>query len=285
MPDESLEVLAKTTAGTSGGKPAAAAPAQRSDATQRLQHIFESTMGDPGIAESVKGMARAADDAQRAYDQWSQHLHAALTRVALDWTGLAAAKAAAEAAEKRAAGPEAAAREVTAARLEGGSRFGIGNAEPRAEEARGKLPAAQFAASEAETEAREKYRPAAAKQPGARGALGDVEGVAVTVETGETARTNPGPGQALTQQDRDAASAEDPVDPAMKALLVEVAKMQDKHVNGLKQAVNVIIGTSQTVDGLVGLIKTAIARQAQLQGEQTAMAEQMAAWARSPSSE
>jgi hypothetical protein len=71
------------------------------------------------------------------------------------------------------------------------------------------------------------------------------------------------------------------VDPAIKALLVEIGKMQDRHVNALKQAVDVISGASRTVDGMVGLMRTVIARQAQLQGEQAAMAQQMAAWARS----
>jgi hypothetical protein len=293
MPDESLEVLIKTTAGASGGKPAAVALNQTSDAAQRLQRIFESTKGDPGIAESLKGMARGTDDAQRAYEQWSQHLHEDFTRLAkgLDMKRLAAGKAAADRAGEGAAEPEAAARDAGPKRLGGRPMRG---AEACAAEAKGLLPAAQSATSEAKMESAEESRPvtnaaraaaqnaaAAAKQLGSSGAFGDREQVALPAEAGETARANRGPAQALTQQDRDASWAEDRVDPAIKALLAEVAKMQDKHLNGLKQAVDVISGASQTVDGLVGLMKTAIAHHAQLQGEQIAMAQQMAAWARS----
>jgi outer membrane murein-binding lipoprotein Lpp len=66
----------------------------------------------------------------------------------------------------------------------------------------------------------------------------------------------------------------------MKALLVEVAKMQDRHVDGLKQAVDVIAGTAETVDGLMGLMRTMVAHQQQLESDQSAMAQQLAAWAR-----
>jgi len=112
------------------------------------------------------------------------------------------------------------------------------------------------------------------------GASGDLERAAATAEAGERAGASNGGGRALTQPERDALSAGDQIDPAMKALLAEVAKMQDKHVNGLKQAVEVITGTSETVDGLVGLMRTMVAHQQQLQSDQNAMAQQLAAWAR-----
>ena len=142
-------------------------------------------------------------------------------------------------------------------------------------------------------EARERYRPATdaakagaenaaalAKPPGAPGAFGDLERAAATPEAGERAGARNGGGRALTQQERDALSAGDQIDPAMKALLVEVAKMQDRHVDGLKQAVDVIAGTAETVDGLMGLMRTMVAHQQQLESDQSAMAQQLAAWAR-----
>jgi hypothetical protein len=275
MPDESLKVLIKTTAGAPGGKPGVAALDRTSDAARRLQDIFESTKGDPGIAESVRGMAQGAGDARPAYGQRSQHPHEDLMQAVkdLDRRQMPAAMAAGDAAGKRATGPET-----------GG----------RAREAKDELPAAPFAASEARLKAGDKYPPAtdaakaeaqnaaaAAKQPGAPGIYGGVEQVAVTVESGETAGTSQGPGQALTQQDRDASPVEDRVDPAIKALLAEVGKMQDRHLNGLQQAVDMIAGTAQTVDGLIGLMKAMAARQQRIEGDQGALVRQMVEWARS----
>jgi len=316
VPDESLHILKKTTADTTGGTQATASLNQRSDAAKRLQAIFDSIKGEPGSAEllakasdtagnlgrgfgemagPMREGVKAANEAQMAYDRWSQHLHEDLTRVAKDLDndnaklrGDETAPMGLMQAEKAAA--EAVARGMTAKGLEGQQ---IPGDERRAEEAKGRLPAGQFAASEAKMEARERYRPATdaakagaenaaalAKPPGAPGAFGDLERAAATPEAGERAGARNGGGRALTQQERDALSAGDQIDPAMKALLVEVAKMQDRHVDGLKQAVDVIAGTAETVDGLMGLMRTMVAHQQQLESDQSAMAQQLAAWAR-----
>jgi hypothetical protein len=205
-----------------------------------------------------------------------------------------------------------------AKRLEGQSRFGIGKDERRADEATGKLAAGRLAASEARMEGRDEREGTRHKEKGspdsesglpfslglsrlAPGADGDMERAAASAETATAARAasvegatpaqaakasataaraRNGGGPALPQQEQDATSAEDRVDPAMKALLMEVAKVQDKYINGLKQAVDAITGTSETVDGLVGLMSTMVAHQQQLQSDQSAMAQQLAAWAR-----
>ncbi len=319
MPDESLDILIKTTADTSGGKHVSPALNQTGEAAQRLQRIFESTKGDSGIAESVKGMARGAEEAERGLRRLEpaqasakksaselgeahKELHrmmqlvteqSPLLGVALEgaFSTVSAAIMAAtvvfrELAQAEPASP-AKARDTAASLAEG---FG-GMAGPISE--------AVNAANEAQTAYnqwsqhshedfmraakdldRKQLAAAPAKQLGAPGAFGDVERAAVTVGTGETARARNRGGRALTQQERDAISAGDQIEPAMKALLQEVAKMQDKHVNGLKQAVEVITGTSQTVDRLVGLMKTLVAHQEQLRADMNAHAQQLAAWAR-----
>jgi hypothetical protein len=291
VPDESLNILNKTTADTAGGTQTTASPKQRSDAAERLQAIFDSIKGGEGV--------NAANEAQRAYDRWSQHLHEDLTQLAKDLDYSVAKLRGDETApmglmQAQKAAAEAVAREVTAKGLEGRQ---IPGDERRAEEAKGRLPAGQFAASEAKMEAREERESTRHKEEGrssdfrllpsssylpppAPGAPGELERTAATTEAGERAGAKSGGGRALTQQERDALRAGDQVGPAMKALLVEVAKMQDQHVNGLKRAVDVIAGTSETVDGLVGLMRTIAARQQQLQSDQSAMAQQLAAWAR-----
>jgi ABC-type transporter Mla subunit MlaD len=75
--------------------------------------------------------------------------------------------------------------------------------------------------------------------------------------------------------------AADPIEPALKALLSEVAKMQDRHVNGLRQAVDVIASHSNTVDGLIQFMQTMAAHQEQLRADLNAHAQQLAATARS----
>ena len=131
----------KQTADAASGKEAAAALNQRTGVAKRLQAIFDSTKGDPGIAESLAktrdaagnlargfgdmagpgwGAVNAPDDAPRADDQSSQPLPGDSSRMAkhLDGKRLAAAVAAAEPADRRATGPEAAGRDVAAKQVE-----------------------------------------------------------------------------------------------------------------------------------------------------------------------
>jgi len=292
MPNQSLEVRIETTADTPGGKLAAAALNQTSDAARRLQRVFDSTAGDASIAESLQGMARGAEDAQKACEQWSQRLHEEFTRPSKDPESKppAAGNTASDAAQEWAIGPEIAARDARARRMD---VWRLPGADRRAGAVERDLAAAHFAASEAKTGATGESPLATAARPPARspvaaatqavppGALGTRNRAAVGADSSQTVQAATGSGQAWAAQDRDLSSAQDRVDPAIKALLVEIGKMQDRHVNALKQAVDVISGASRTVDGMVGLMRTVIARQAQLQGEQAAMAQQMAAWARS----
>jgi hypothetical protein len=256
MPDESLDILNRTTADACGGTQAAAALNQTSDAAKRLQAIFDSTRREAGSGESaakardtaenlgrgfgeLAGRMRegggAANQAQMAYDQPSQDLHEDLTRAAKDLDN-------------------------DIAKL------------------RGDKPAQMGLVQARQTAAENAVVPA--KQPGPPGAFGDRAGAAATAEAGETAGAKSQGGRALTQQGRDVLLAGDEIDPAMKALLVEVAKLQDQHVNGLKQAVAVMASHSTTVEGLAGLMRTIAAHQEQLRSDVNAHAQQLAAWAR-----
>ena len=261
-------------------------------AAERLQRIFDATKGDALIAESLKALTRAAAPAQPAHDSGSRHPREDSSLVEKDPAAepAAAAKGAAGVGAKPAARVEPAPRQPRAKDSEGQQ---IPESGSGAHQAGGRLPAAPLAAARAELEAGGKYPPgaeaaeaateyaAAASQAGKPGALAEMRRAALGVEARETAIAGRGSGQASTPQDRAGNPVEDLVDPAIKALLAEVARMQDKHLNGLRQAVEVIAGTSETVDGLLGLMQTMAARQQQVQDDQSALAQQMAAWARS----
>jgi len=304
----------KQSADASGGKEAAAALNQSAEVAKRLQVIFDGTKGDPGIAESLAktrdaagnlargfgdmagpgwGAVNAPNDAQRAGDQSSQPLPEDPNRLAKppDGTRLAAAMAAAEPADRRATGPEPAGRDAAAKRLERRSRFGIGKDKHPEEEAKGKLPAAPLGPSEATSVAPEKPRPptdaaqaaARANPLGAPGASGDLEsrfGIGIRAEAGERTGARNRAGPASTQQEREPIPALDPVEPAIKALLSEVARMQDQRMHGLRQAVEVIATHSEAMDGLIQFMQTIAAHQEQLRADVTAHGEQLAAWAR-----
>ena len=295
MPDENFDILTKTPAGTAGGTQATASLHPRSEAAKRLQAIFDSTKGEPGSGELPAEAINTARDLGRAFGEVAGAMREGANAANKAQMGLMQAqKAAAEAAEGRATRPEAVAREVAARGLEGEQ---IPGDQRRAEEAKGKLPAGQFAAPEARIEApkeqagtgeKEKGRssdfshlpPSLCLSPLSPGAAGGLERATATAEAGERAGARNEGERALSQPKRDAPPAGDQMDPAMKALLVEVAKVQARHLDGLRQAVDVITGTSETVDRLVGLMRTMAAHQQQLQSDQSAIAQQLAAWAR-----
>jgi len=278
------------TVAASGAEEAAAALNLTTGAAKRLQAIFDSTKGDPAIAASLaktrdaaenlgrgfgdlpgptRGAVNAANEPQRALNQWSQPSPEDATRIANDLQAkpLAAAKAAVEPAEKRAAGAEAAGRDVAAKPAEAANEAPA-KPRPRTDAAK---PAAEYAA-------------APAIRLGAPGASADLRsrfGIGIRTEVGEKPGAKNRGGPAATQPQREAMPAADPIEPAIKALLSEVAKMQDQHVKGLRQAVDVIASHSNTVDGLIQFMQTMAAHQEQLRADLNAHAQQLAATARS----
>lgn len=286
--------LNKRIAEASGGKQVSPVLNRTGDAAQRLQRIFESTKGDPGIAESLKGMARGAEDAEggvkrlgpaqesakrsalelgEAHKELHRMMHLLTEQSPLLGVALKGAFSPVSAAMMAAT---MVFREL--AQAEQGSLAKAGDTAEGFDQWIQRMHE-DFTRVAKDPDGKP-LAAAPAKQLGAPGALGDVEQAAVTVETGETASAKNRAGRALTQPSQEANAAGDPIDPAMKALLQEVAKMQDRHVNGLKQAVEVITGTSHTVDGLVGLMKRLVAHQEQLRADMNGHAQQLAAWAR-----
>ena len=74
--------------------------------------------------------------------------------------------------------------------------------------------------------------------------------------------------------------AGDPIEPAIKALLSEMAKMQDQRMHGLRQAVDVIATHADAMDGLIQFMQTIAAHQEQLRADVNDHGQQLAAWAR-----